>query len=203
MNVSIIVNYFNSKEFLDLTNAIDESVSILVYNKSNIPLTDLKINHKEIISENIGREGHTYLTYIIDNYDTLSDINVFIQDDSYNHLFSVDYFKNNFEQNKHSDFYQFPCSWRGGVKAMPFSRTVIEGYLDLGLNNNNDIKKFCELFNVDLPSVYTTETCAHFLVSKNRILRHEKKFYKNVLEWLLSDELNGYTLEHTWKLLFM
>ena len=91
-------------------------------------------------------------------------MNVFIQDDFYNHLFNLDYFNNNFEQNKNSDFYQFPCSWRGGKGAAPFSRTVVNGYLDLELNNAYDGVKFCELFKIQLAERYTTETCVHFLV---------------------------------------
>lgn len=200
--ISIIINYYNSKEFLDLTNSLPNDYQILIYNKSNEKLDSLKNNHVVIESENVGREGHTYLTHIINNYENLPDVNVFIQDDFYNHLFNLDYFKNNFEQNKNSDFYQFPCSWRGGKGAAPFSRTVVNGYLNLGLENDYDIKIFCELFNINLPERYATETCAHFLVSKNRILKHPKEFYINVLDWLLKNNLNGYTLEHTWKLLF-
>jgi hypothetical protein len=203
MTTTIIANYYNSKEFLDLTSSLEDDINVIIYNKSSENLTSLKDNHIVINSENIGREGHTYLTYIIENYEKLSDVNVFIQDDFYNHLFNIDYFKNNFNSNKNNDFYQFPCSWRKGSEAIPFSRTIVDGYLDLGFFKNNDIKKFAELFKVELPHVYTTETCAHFLVSRNRILRHNKEKYKKILEWLLSNEINGYLLEHTWKILFM
>jgi len=203
MSISVIVNYYNSKEFLELTQTLDENFNIFIYNKSNQKLIDLKDNHKDIEKENIGREGHTYLTYIIENYDNLSDVNVFIQDDFYNHLFNLDYFKNNFEQNKNNDFYQFPCSWRGGIGAAPYNRTVVDGYLDLSLGKNYEVKHFSEMFNLNLPKVYSTETCAHFLVSKKTILKHEKEFYKKILDWLLLDEINGFTLEHTWKLLFI
>lgn len=203
MDVSIIVNYYNSKEFLDLTQSFDENFKVIIYNKSNEKLYDLKKNHIDIKTENIGREGHTYLTHIIENYDNLSDINVFIQDDFYNHLFNIEYFKSNFQQFKNNEFYQFPCSWRGGPNARPFSRTIVDGYLDLGHSKNNDIKKVSEMLNINLPNIYTTETCAHFLISKETILKHEKEFYKKLLDWLLLDDINGYTLEHTWKILFM
>ena len=205
MSTSIIVNYYNSKEFLDLTESLDSDIKVIIYNKSNEVLISSKENHTVIKSENIGREGHTYLTYIIDNYDNLSDVNVFIQDDFYEHLFNIDYFKNNFEKNKNTDFYQFGCSWRKGPDARPFSRGVTDGFLDLnlGVNYNYDIKKFAELFDIHLPHSYTTEICAHFLVSKERILRYDKEKYKKILNWLLADKINGYTLEHVWKILFM
>jgi hypothetical protein len=203
MDVSIIINHYNSKEFLDLTETLDDKFKIFIYNKSNDELNGLKNNHKNIKTENIGREGHSYLNHIIENYDNLSDINVFIQDDFYNHLFNINYFNDKFQTNKNNDFYQFPCSWRSGANARPFSRTVVNGYVDLGLGENYEIKKFSEKFNINLPQIYSTETCAHFLVSKKMLLRYEKEFYNKILDWLLLDKLNGYTLEHAWKLLFI
>lgn len=36
--------------------------------------------------ENIGRESHTYLTHIVRNYDTLAEVNVFLQGNPFDHL---------------------------------------------------------------------------------------------------------------------
>ena len=49
---------------------------------------------------------------------------------------------------------------------------------------------------------YTTETCAFFICHKNSILNYEKKFYIKLREWLLSENSNGFVLEHIWKLIF-
>jgi hypothetical protein len=199
MTKEIIINYYNSLDFIDIINCIEPDFKITVYNKSSNIIGDLD---NEILVENIGRESHTYLNHIINNYDNLSDITIFIQDDFCNHLFNFDYFNDKLNLNQTQDFYQFPCSWRIGYGII--SRNIVNGYLDLfTLPNNNSIKEFSETFNINLPVEYTTETCAHFLVSKDRILKHSKEKYKKILEWVLSDERNGYTMEHTWKLLFM
>jgi hypothetical protein len=201
MKKEIVVNYYNSLEFKEVLKDIDEEINVIVYNKSGQVLSDVP-NEKKL--ENIGREGHTYLNHIITNYNSLADITIFIQDDFYNHLFTNDYFINNLRLNQNNYFYQFPCSWRKGPNAAPFSRTVKNGYLELPpVTNNNAIKDFANKFEIYLPDVYNTEICAHFLVSKQRILRHSKKKYERILEWLLKDDLNGYTLEHCWKILFM
>lgn len=40
----------------------------------------------EVMCENVGRESHSYLKYIIDNYENLPDINIFTQCDLKTHL---------------------------------------------------------------------------------------------------------------------
>jgi hypothetical protein len=201
MKTDIIFNYYNSLEFKDVIDVLDSDVNVIVYNKSGIPLNNVP---NEKMLENIGREGHTYLTHIINNYDSLSDITIFMQDDFYNHLFSKEYFINNLSNHRYDSFYQFPCSWRNGQGSVPFNRTILDGYLHLPpVSNNNAIKDFTIEFGLDLPNVYTTETCSHFLVSKELLLRHSKEKYEKILDWLLKDNSNGFVLEHCWKILFM
>jgi hypothetical protein len=201
MTKELVFNYYNSNDFESIIPSLDPSFKVTIYNKSG---KNLGRYSNEIICENIGREGHTYLFHIIENYDTLSDITAFMQDDFFNHLFNYEYFINNFNNNINEMFYQFPCSWRIGDGVSTLSRTVKNGYLDLfTMPNNFSIREFSEKFNIHLPEIYQTETCAHFMISKERIHRHPKKLYQDLLEWLLSDERNGYTLEHCWKILFM
>ena len=200
MTKEIVISYYNSLDFQNILPLLDKDIKITVYNKSGVSLGG---DFEEIMIENIGREGHTYLTHILNNYDKLSDVTVFIQDDIYNHLFDNNYILNNLSTNISEEFYQFPCSWRSGPGARPFKRTVHKGFLDLNLGNDYDIKKFCEKFNIELPIEYSTEVCAIFLVSRNKILKHSKEFYSELINWLLLEKNNGYTLEHTWKILFM
>ena len=51
--------------------------NIHIYNKGN------NIDLKNVVLPNIGREAHTYLTHIVNNYDNLDDFIVFCQG---NHL---------------------------------------------------------------------------------------------------------------------
>jgi hypothetical protein len=202
MNKNIIVNYFNSIQFKDIFNFIDDKTNFIIYNKSGNSLERLPSNCTEILTENIGREGHTYLKYIIDYYDNLSEINIFIQDDFRNHLINKNHFTSCLNENLEKDFYMFPCSWREDDNII--YRQVNNGFLDLHFlpRDNNYIKEFSEKFEIFLPNSYNTETCAHFLLSKEKILKYPKEKYEQILDWLLIHENNGFVLEHCWKILF-
>jgi hypothetical protein len=205
MKKDLVISYYNSLDFKDLLKEIDNDFNTFIYNKSGVELKDLSKNHNQIMIENIGREGHTYLTHIINNYDNLSDITIFIQDDFYNHLFRISYFMDKLNENINKPFYQYPCSWRVGDGYSTISRTIINGFLDLSSwqPDNFAIKHFSERFGLNLPDYYVSETCAHFFVSKEKILKHSKEKYKEMLNWLLSFDGNGYTLEHAWTIIFM
>ena len=204
MKKDLVINYYNSLDFKDLLNEVKDEFNVNIINKSGVELIDLFPNCKQIMSDNIGREGHSYLTHIINNYDNLADLTIFMQDDFYNHLFRLSYFFDKLNENMDKEFYQFPCSWRVGDGYSTFSRPVINGYVDLITTQPDSfsVKKFAEKFELNLPSHYVSETCAFFFVKKERILRHSKEKYKNILDWLLTFDGNGYTLEHAWTIVF-
>ncbi|CAF3521003.1 unnamed protein product, partial [Rotaria sp. Silwood2] len=51
-----------------------------------------------------------------------------------------------------------------------------------------------------------THCCATFVVKRQAILAHPKKFYSNIIDYILanqqSDQLTGRTLEYTWHMIF-
>lgn len=201
----IIVSYYNNKNFLELLHLFENNFlykhKVVVYNKSGNEIT-LKNNSIQKHLDNIGREGETYLNHIINNYNNLSEYTIFIQDDTNIHI--RDYnkfisFCNNFINNK-EQFALYPADW-GGIGVV--RRTIINGFYDLHtFPSKNSIKICCEKHNIHLPKEYTTETCAFFICHKKSILNHEKEFYIKLREWLLSENRNGFVLEHIWKLIF-
>lgn len=64
----------------DVRWADDLGYDYLVYDKSESPIQNT------LQLKNIGREGHTYLTHIVREYDTLADFNVFVQGNPFDHL---------------------------------------------------------------------------------------------------------------------
>lgn len=203
MKKSLIVSHYNSLEFLDLMSELKNDFNFFIYNKSNELLKNLSINRIEIKCDNIGREGYTYINHIINNYENLNDVNVFIQDDFYNHLFNLNHFFANFSNNEHKEFYQFPCASRSKDYPFTIRRTVVNGCIDFGRGNVDGIFKFSKELGIPLPEIYETEVCANFLISKNRIHRYSKEKYEEILNWLKKDIINEWTLEHSWKFLFM
>jgi hypothetical protein len=67
----------------------------IIYNKSSEEIKNFK-NIKNI--ENIGREGHTYLYHIINNYNNLTNYNIFLQGGPFDHnetlLYGIDNYFN-------------------------------------------------------------------------------------------------------------
>lgn len=63
------INYLNQSQFRE--------IETIIYNKG--PELDYKRNNLEIINlQNLGREFHTYLYHIINNYTNLADVTIFL-----------------------------------------------------------------------------------------------------------------------------
>ena len=75
----IVVSRYS--EQLGWVNKIDKDIDIIVYNKGSNDIDSNFTNRiKSLVSlKNVGREGHTYLSHIIENYDKLADITFFTQ----------------------------------------------------------------------------------------------------------------------------
>jgi hypothetical protein len=76
MSVEIVVARYN--EDVSWLKEIDHPV--VLYNKNEEPIIDIPA-HVHFINDvpNVGREAYVYLKYIVDHYDALSDITVFLQ----------------------------------------------------------------------------------------------------------------------------
>lgn len=74
INYNIVIARYNE----DISWLIKYSDKICLYNKGNSFVENYKFKlYREL--PNIGREAHTYLKYIIDNYDNLPDYIIFTQ----------------------------------------------------------------------------------------------------------------------------
>jgi hypothetical protein len=78
MKIELVIARYN--EDLSWLKKIPKSIKITVYNKGND-----NIDFPFIKLPNIGRESHTYLYHIINNYDKLADKTIFTQGDSIFH----------------------------------------------------------------------------------------------------------------------
>ena len=203
--LDIVVAHYNSSEFENFikffTDHITCECNVVIYDKSTKYINK---NYNVILSENIGREGETYLNHIIINYENLNEYVLFIQDDTEQHISNYGLFLEQCEYilYKNIQFKLFPSSWRKDTE--PIIRTIIDGKCDLfTLSQYDSIKKTCEFHNIYLPNKYSTETCAFFICNKDIILSKSKDFYIKLREWLIENECNGYILEHIWKLIFV
>ena len=210
IQLQIVVAYYNQLDFFTTIKNINYNKCI-IYNKSesNISLHDMishmpcsKINMIEYL-ENKGREGETYLHHIIQNYDNLSEYTLFIQDDTDNHIPNNKDFINLTERiiKERKPVHQYNTTWNRNEKIT--NRIIRGGRCHLStFSHDYAIRDACKELHVELPSIYTTPTCAFFILHKDTIRQHEKDFYIRIRAWLLEKEENGYILEHMWKLIF-
>ncbi len=207
MNLKIIISYYSNlswRAFVKDMLGFKYNYKVIVYNKSKKILSLSSSEIRVLPLENIGRESETYLTHIINNYDNLTDYTLFIQDDVNNHIMDNKKFIELCQEvmDRNEKFFLFPVSWRKGLK--PIIRKVHNGHIKLPICPSNDaIFKMCEHLNINLPKVYKTETCAFFICHKDMIRSRSLDFYIKLREWLLTDNRNGYVLEHSWKLVFV
>jgi len=206
-----VVAYYNSLAFTEILSVFPkETTNFLIYDKSEnlekihkikrkFPLSNIDIK----LRENRGREGETYLSHIIDHYNSLAPYTIFIQDDTDNHITNMGIFLHITQQvlQEKYAFCSYPCSWKKGNK--PYRRTIFNGISDLHTFPTPDaVLRASQTFGLKLPTQYETDTCAFFIVSCDRIQARPITFYKELKEWLRSDEANEFVLEHIWQLIF-
>lgn len=89
MSFEIVVARYN--EDIQWLNPYLDHGSVIIYNKGEV-LIDIDPRFKVVELPNIGREAHTFLYYIYNNYDSLKDITIFIQGNISDHI-SIDVYE--------------------------------------------------------------------------------------------------------------
>lgn len=195
--MDVVVSYYNNESYKKFLKMFNNEENIIVYNKSGKNL-DLPYTVKNI--ENIGREGETYLRYIIENYNNLKEYTLFIQDDVDNHIINYPEFYQDVKNYK-GKFKICDTRWRPGWGVV--KRVIKKGYLDMfTFPSNNAIKLLCDRLDIKLPDEYITNTCAFIVIHKDTIRKRPLEFYIKLKEWLLENDKNGFPLEHTWEIIF-
>ena len=198
--IKIIVARYN--ENLNWLNPLN--LDTIVFNKGHV----LNIDN-EIRLKNVGRESHTYLNYIINNYNNLPEYLVFTQGNisdhfsgDYAHLVkitqeAIDYSQSIPKLVKNTDF----GSWSSN-----FNLTLSE------FNNfkykNNKIISFKKWFIKNIYDSYPKKLMIYksaiFAVSKKKILSNSIDYYKNLISYLDYDinPIEGHFMERSWYYIF-
>jgi hypothetical protein len=146
---------------------------------------------------NFGRESHTYLTHIINNYDNLPDYTCFLQGNPFDHL---------------------------SVNIEDIERIVLSNFIDLSkirvdcnlhycshlMNWENEVLPLYDTYQRIFKREYNNFTFffgagAQFIVSKETILRNTKEVYQNALDTVKESisPIEGYCLERLWPIIFL
>tara|TARA_B100001250_G_scaffold102821_1_gene86652 strand:+ start:4329 stop:6098 length:1770 start_codon:yes stop_codon:yes gene_type:complete len=189
----------------------------IIYNKGP---ADLDIPNETVYKlQNIGKEGDTYLKYIINNYDNLPENVMFLQGNLYDsHLKDwhtnkedVVWVINNIEKiSKHNIKYIGLNKTRGNNGWNSF-----DNFLDpFEYYRSPQLKKNLILTKHNFPFMFKKKNkdecdvniicnyCGMFLASKSAILDKPKDFYTKLNILLLKDQNYGFCLERLWKHIF-
>ncbi|CAI6332985.1 unnamed protein product [Periconia digitata] len=179
--------------------------NVYVVDNASAPLT---------VSVNKGREAMPFLTYIVDRYDSLPDVSIFIQspryqwhneDPMYDGLPVLRRLR--LEHVLKRGYVSLRCTWEKGCPAEltplhPFYRND-----DRSRTEQAYASVFRRLFPHDeVPGVVGAHCSSQFAVSRARLRARPKKQYERIRDWLvetdLDDAVSSRVLEYMWHIIF-
>ena len=203
MSLQIVVARFN--ENISWLN--DKQTDIVIYNKGRVAVNTIAL-------PNVGREAHTYLYHIVNNYYTLADITVFTQakidDHGYSH--NVDILKNLAENAKDKGYSLNMKFFKRGTDYMDPDFNLQIRHLLIYIYNVREesvdkivfIDWFKKYINPQYPDELTVYLNAIFAVSKEKIHTRPKEFYENLLTQVSNENapIEAHFLERSWYYIF-
>jgi hypothetical protein len=167
-----------------------------IYNKG-----EHSVSPDEILLDNVGREAHTYLFHIVNNYHNLESHTLFLQGNPMDHGFP-----DNFTTPTLLNSINF------SVPFFPLLRAK-DNYKFLTCNNygapdhNLDIKTFLHnhnIYNIDHVINFEFVQGAQFAVSRDAIRSRPLETYRKLLITLTdpTQEIHAHTMERLWKYIF-
>ena len=202
MTTMLVVARYN--EDVQWTREFDRKI---IYNKGDRNTIPEDLQHCVIDLPNVGREAHTILHHIIENYDTLDELTIFAQGSYKEHYFSVpaDRFKRWFERTDcgHSINFMNTDRWNEGRRSYDFSLKSWGGR-ELGHNDLKYGSWFESVFSepyVDSPFAYAFSI---FSVDNQHIHRRPKEFYEALIKHLdyHNSPVEAHFMERSWLQVF-
>ncbi|KAK2840512.1 hypothetical protein FQN49_006203 [Arthroderma sp. PD_2] len=159
--------------------------------------------------KNKGREAMVYLTYLIDNYDNLPDIILFMHshkiawhhEEPLNHDAKEMVNRISSERVTRDGFMNLRCNWQPGCPdwLRPQSTKEDSEKPEQPLVANG----WREIFPAEpVPEVIGGQCCAQFAVSRERVLGVPKSHFVYYRNWLLRTELDDFYSGRVWEYLW-
>jgi len=188
----VISRYNEDLTWLRDLPGTQSDVCAKVYNKGH-PLPPTFVGVTEL--PNVGREAHTYLHHIIENYETLADYTVFLQGRPFDHCPDLMERLHRYEEQ------------------LRFGLVPLEDFIPLGHHCTCDAigmpqhqlpiaQTYRILFNeLNTPHSFTFVVGAQFVVSRKAIQSRSHLFYRRAIEMVNKDRgatINGRNDGLTW-----
>lgn len=199
--VNIVIAKY--KENIDWVLKI-KNHNITIYDKSENNIIDKKFcnksNIKYIKLKNKGREGETFLYHIVNNYDKLDEVTVFLQGNPFDHLYILFGWRDNIEDNeKDLIIDKINNEINDDCKFSSFYQVLYNDYYG---SNFTDTKGDCMRYLNEEYEYFTVSPGAQYIVPKKNILSRPFSLWKKLQEDIYNDKFNGYSLEKLWYILY-
>jgi len=194
--------------------------SQLIYDKSSGGSPDEKAatGSNVVFLPNVGRESHTYLYHIIENYDNLADITIFLPGscmDTYKKWQT----KKTLELVERTHNTVFVSSEMVGDIKTHLYNWCLDEYVSTNANNAAatadgnknaltpaDIRPFGKWFEYEFGDLHTHVICYRgiFALSREHIRHHSKKYYQQLIQYLntSANPEYGHYFERAWLAIF-
>lgn len=182
------------------------SDNMIIYNKGS---TNSIPSDKVYDLPNVGREAHTFLWHIVNNYDHLDDLLVFVQGKCDDHLgkdWTVDDLMNLPEDEEYSKNLVDSSLWGDYASSYDF-RIYKWNHTNLAPTKQNESygQWYERLFKQEFPHRSTKVYAgAIFSVRRSAIHRYPKELYEQLLEEVSHDNAPeaAHFMERTWSKMF-
>jgi len=184
----VVAYYYEDLEWLKAINSFDR---VFLYNKNTVDIPE------SINLPNVGREAHTFIHHIVDNYNKLADITVFTQGNPFLHITKLKENSgdelNNFFKNYN---YKIDC-------AEPLLTDLIE---DLAPYT---ARCYIDCIEGNIPKPLTFSPGAQWIVPSECIRSKSIAFYRKILKELEVNRVsnfdglyNAWNMEGMWQYIF-
>jgi hypothetical protein len=183
MYKQLVVSHYEK----DLTwiKKVSDYIDIVVYDKSG--------NYSEYNKlENVGREPHSYIHHIIENYNSLSEWTIFSQDDPFEHV--NDWLeilsKDEITWDKLATFKQKGCYFFSNYGILPSDQNGSPSHPGLPI-----VELWERTFIEKCPEYLEFVPSCHFIIHRDMIHVRSIEFYKNMMHILETNQKSPWALE--------
>lgn len=207
-SVEIVIARYNEDLSWLKENFRDQKV--IIYNKGTDDINLPDNNYSIIKLPNIGRESHTYLYYIINNYNNLPERVIFLQGDPINNFFTELVFSLSDYQKIRKTNCENIIAWSCRTFNVERENKILSDISQSKWHNTNYKNHNFKAFLIDyilgsdtLKKEYKYSPGANFAVDREKILSRELEYYIKIFNTLDNiSPIEGHFLERSWDIIF-
>jgi len=185
----VVARYKENLNWLD--NFIPtREIRFFIYDKDPSSKFETNVNYQYTTLLNVGREAHTFLYHIVNNYDNLADEVLFLQGNPFDHEKDWQRYQNFIDGKANYEKYE----------TFDIVSTQTH-FFEMGYRY---MMLFKDMFGNDkvIPQVFEFSSGAQYIVKKEAILNKPLEFWQKLLNFSLEVEQFTWDVERLWMYLY-